>query len=79
MRFWKTCQNAIKTNTIPSHGNTNNAKKSRKFDETVSDDLHLFFEELKLFAEPMPTKKVRELTGSVLRDDDKDNVRRKKG
>jgi len=72
--FWKTCENAVNTNTITVHGNTNNSHKSREFSITVGDDLHLYFAELKLFAEPTATLYVREETGTGLRDNEIEKV-----
>ena len=43
---WRTCQNAVRNNTIPTRGNKfRRAGKGKAFDDHVRGDLHVFLEE----------------------------------
>jgi hypothetical protein len=68
-RKWKTCEKAVKHNSLPEHGNTGKASNNaKKFEREVKDDLHAFFQDMNQFATPKATRFVRESTGSGLRD-----------
>ena len=57
---YNTCQKAVDNNTIPSHGNKyRRSGRGKAFDEYVKDDLHVYFEEIKMLAQPQSTRVVR--------------------
>jgi hypothetical protein len=66
---WRTCQNAVKNNRPPEHGNKGKViGKGKLFASEVKDDLHEFFHQLKRHS------KFREETGMVLQDAEVDLV-----
>ena len=66
---WRTCQQAVKQNHLPDHGNKGRLSgKAKRFAVEVKADLHDFFKEIKQFAAPKSTRFIREETGSGLRD-----------
>ena len=66
---WRTCQQAVKRNHLPDHGNKGKLTgKAKRFAVEVKADLHDFFKEIKQFAAPKSTRFVREETGIGLCD-----------
>jgi len=71
-KWWKDCVDHNKNMTLPMHKLTGKmSNKRRSFLSNFEEDLIDHFEELKLEAEPIATRYVREVTGeTTLRDKD---------
>ena len=54
---WKTCEKAVKNNSLPVHGNMGKvSNNTKKFEREVKDDLHAFFHDMNQFATPKATR-----------------------
>jgi hypothetical protein len=68
-QFLKTCRKAADSNTLPVHGlKGRKSNRGKMFDESISDDIFVYFETVSSFATPTATRLVRTETGNGLRD-----------
>lgn len=72
LRFWRTVQRHAADGTAPIHGLTNQPSNNSMSEETQMN-LHLFFAEIRMHAEPTAMRFVREKTG-LMTERDKEEV-----
>jgi hypothetical protein len=72
--YFQTRMKAVANHTVPQHGLTGKrGNRAAYFDKEISDDLHLYFHQLKEFGEPVVTRFVREKTGNTEVQDSADD------
>ena len=66
---WNRCQKAVRNNTLPAHGlSKRQSNKSKRYDDTVANDLMEFLKGLEDLLEPRSTRVIRLATGNGLCD-----------
>ena len=71
LKFWRTCSQHALEWTTPEHG-LSERSSNNAISEEVQMELHLFFADVELHAEPTPMRFIREKTGQLLERDKTD-------
>lgn len=71
LKFWRTCNQHAVEWTTPSHGLTDR-QSNNSIKEESQMELHLFFADVELHAEPTPMRFIREKTGTLTERDKTD-------